>query len=147
VAGPLEERALPAPLPATETLIGYLYWISVKGNPFRRLGYSYWAESSYHHIRPLIAGVKSALGLSDSQLTFFVAHSDIDEAHAREVRTVIDRTCRTEDDWSALAEAAETSLRLTGRMLEAVYDEYERLMAGRSSRYAVLRPQLAAAQQ
>ena len=29
------------PLPATETLTAYLYWISVQGNPVQRLGYSF----------------------------------------------------------------------------------------------------------
>jgi pyrroloquinoline quinone (PQQ) biosynthesis protein C len=138
------DLALPPPLPATETLIAYLYWISTQGNPYRRLGYSYWAENSYRYILPLVRGVKEALRLSDSQLTFFIAHSDIDDAHARHVRAMIERTCRNGEDWQMLSEAAETSLRLTGRMLEAVYDQYELLQEGRPSRYDHVRRQLLA---
>jgi pyrroloquinoline quinone (PQQ) biosynthesis protein C len=132
--------AIPEPLPATETLIGYLYWISMQGNPYRRLGYSYWAESSYQYINPLVRGVKDSLGLADSQLTFFVAHSEIDDDHAKEVRLMLERTCKNDADWRAVAEAAQTSLRLTGRMIEAVFDEYQHLMNDKSWRYAALRP-------
>ncbi|MFL6335727.1 MAG: iron-containing redox enzyme family protein [Pyrinomonadaceae bacterium] len=138
------ELALPPPLPATETLIAYLYWVSTQGNPYRRLGYSYWAESSYRHILPLVRGVKESLGLSDSQLTFFIAHSAIDDAHARQVRSIIERTCRSAEDWQMLGEAAETSLRLTGSMLESVYDQYETLRQGRPSRYDDVRRRLLA---
>jgi pyrroloquinoline quinone (PQQ) biosynthesis protein C len=132
------ELTLPSPLPATETLIAYLYWASKNGNPFRRLGYSFWAESSYQHINPLIGKVKQQLGLKDSQLTFFVAHSAIDDQHAREVRTVIERVAKTTADWDAIGETAETSLRLTGRMLDEVHVEYLKLSGGQSSRYAVV---------
>ncbi|NOK36002.1 iron-containing redox enzyme family protein [Corallococcus exercitus] len=132
----------PQPLPETETLIAYLYWVSRSGNPVRRLGYSFWAESSYKHINPLVGRVKQQLGLKDSQLTFFVAHSSIDEAHAEEVRTVIERVAKTDEDWEAITETAETSLRLTGRMLDAVHGEFRKLMGGEKSRYVAAREAL-----
>lgn len=136
------ELALPAPLSATETLIAYLYWASKQGNPFRRLGYSLWAESSYQHINPLVGKVKQQLGLKDNQLTFFVAHSSIDEKHAREVRSVIERVAKTSADWEAIGETAEVSLRLTGRMLDEVYHEYRKLTNGQPSRYRSVRDTL-----
>ncbi|AOK54677.1 iron-containing redox enzyme family protein [Burkholderia stagnalis] len=137
-----DELQLPAPLPSTETLIAYLYWASKHGNPFRRLGYSFWAESSYDYINPLIGKVKEQLGLKDSQLTFFVAHSAIDEEHAREVRNVIERVAKTASDWDAIGETAEISLRLTGRMLDEVYAEYVKLASGQPSRYSAVRDAL-----
>ncbi|MDB5820172.1 MAG: hypothetical protein JWQ11_3812 [Rhizobacter sp.] len=127
----------PAPLPATETLIAYLYWISAQGNSRRRLGYSYWAESCYEHINPLLSKLRHTLGLTDAQMTFFVAHSVIDAGHAAEVRRIMRRTCGP-DDWQPIAEAAHTSLSLTGALLDAVYDEYLRFLEGRSERYAFL---------
>lgn len=133
------ELRLPDPLPATETLIAYLYWVSKQGNPFRRLGYSFWAESSYQHINPLVAKVKQKLGLRDSQLTFFVAHSSIDEGHAYEVRSVIERVAKTAEDWEAICETAEVSLRLTSQMLDEVYLEYRKLIKGLPSRYSFVR--------
>jgi pyrroloquinoline quinone (PQQ) biosynthesis protein C len=136
------EFVLPAPLPSTETLIAYLYWASQHGNPFRRLGYSFWAESSYEHITPLVGQVKQKLGLKDNQLTFFVAHSAIDAEHAIEVRNIIERVAKTADDWAAIGETAETSLRLTGRMLDEVHTEYTRLMGGEPSRYVAVRAAL-----
>ncbi|HWN71369.1 MAG TPA: iron-containing redox enzyme family protein, partial [Haliangium sp.] len=60
---------IPPPLPDTETLIAYLYWISATGNPLQRLGYSYWAENSYHYINPLLHKLKKRLSLEDNQLT------------------------------------------------------------------------------
>jgi len=133
-----DDLPLPAPLPSTETLIAYLYWTSKHGNPFRRLGYSVWAESSYQYINPLVGKVKEQLGLKDSQLTFFVAHSAIDEEHAREVRNVIERVAKTASDWDAIGETAEVSLRLTGRMLDEVHTEYMKLASGRPSRYSAV---------
>ena len=141
-----EELDIPLPLPATETLIAYLYWVSKSGNPFRRLGYSLWAESSYKYINPLVAKVKERLALSNNQLTFFVAHSDIDDVHAADVKKIIERVCRTEEDWLAVAEVAVTSLRLTGRMLDEVHDEYIALMAKQPSRYSLARDQLFSAE-
>ncbi len=133
-----EGARLPAPLLDTECLIAYLYWISITGNPLQRLGYSYWAESCYSHINPMLAKLRSTLQLEASQLTFFVAHSDIDADHFEEVKNIIRRTCKTEQDLAAVSHVMETSLRLTGRMLEAVYDEYERFLAGKSERCALL---------
>ena len=132
---PLDEHTLPVPLPETETLIGYLYWISTTGNPYRRLGYSLWAESSYQYINPVVGKVQSTLGLTDSQLTFFRAHSEIDDEHAKQVRQIILRTCKKNEDWAAIKDVALTSLDLTGRMLEGVYNEYRQLQAGVSPRF------------
>lgn len=86
--------------------------------------------------------MKEQLGLKDSQLTFFVAHSAIDEEHAREVRNVIERVAKTASDWDAIGETAEISLRLTGRMLDEVYAEYVKLASGQPSRYSAVRDAL-----
>lgn len=129
---------IPEPLPATEILIAYLYWISFTGNPLQRLGYSYWAENAYQYINPLINGLRETLELQPSQLTFFIAHSDIDSHHFEEIKSIMKRTCRTDRDWADIARVMETSLRLTGAMLEASYDEYVRYRAGASGRYKFL---------
>ena len=131
----VDEESLPPPLPETETLIGYLYWISTNGNPYRRLGYSLWAESSYQYINPIVSKVQETLSLTDSQLTFFRAHSEIDDEHAKQVRQTILRTCKKEEDWVALRDVALTSLDLTGRMLEGVYNDYRQLQDGVSPRF------------
>ncbi|HEU4538289.1 MAG TPA: iron-containing redox enzyme family protein, partial [Polyangiaceae bacterium] len=133
-----EAIVIPPPLPMTEALIAYLYWVSATGNPLRRLGYSFWAESSYDFIMPLIARAKADLGLTPAQMTFFVAHSKIDEDHAAEVRRMIAENCKTERDWRDVEHVLETSLRLMGDMMEDVYAEYERLRRGESPNYAFL---------
>jgi thiaminase len=130
---------IPPPLPATEVLIAYLYWISATGDPVQRLGYSFWAETSYAYIMPIIRQVQETLGLKPAQMTFFLSHAQIDEAHAAEVRRMIVEHCRTERQWEAVASVMEASLDLTGRMMDAVMSEYLKLIEGRSGRYAPLR--------
>lgn len=132
------EFDIPKPLPATEILIAYLYWISFTGNPLQRLGYSYWAENAYVYINPLIDRLRRLLDLQESQLTFFIAHSAIDADHFDEIKSVMRRTCKQDEDWADIERVMETSLRLTGAMLDAVHDEYERYRSGASTRYAFL---------
>lgn len=129
---------IPRPLPETEVLIAYLYWISLVGNPLQRLGYSYWAENAYQYITPLIERLREVLGLERSQLTFFIAHAEIDASHFEEIRSVMKRTCKSASDWDDVERVMETSLRLTGAMLDAVYAEYERYRSGQAGRYAFL---------
>jgi pyrroloquinoline quinone (PQQ) biosynthesis protein C len=126
------------PLHETECLIAYLYWIAKTGNAVQRLGYSYWAESCYSYINPLIAKLRGCLSLEPSQLTFFVAHSDIDTVHFEEIKTIVQRVCKTDDDAASIEHVMETTLRMTGAMLDGVYAEYERLKEGRPPRYAFL---------
>lgn len=133
---------IPAPLPETEVLIAYLYWISGTGNPLRRLGYSYWAENVYAYVMPAIRKMQEVLGLADNQLTFFISHAEIDKEHALEVRQMLENHCRTREDWDAVRRVMETSLSLTARMIEGAYDAYERLMRGEPSPYAFLNEQL-----
>lgn len=130
---------VPAPLPATEVLTAYLYWISYQGNPLQRLGYSYWAESCYEYVRPLMHKVQQRLGLTSAQMTFFVAHAEIDAEHSAMVNDMITKKCKTAADWDAVTQVMETSLHLTGRMMDEVFDEYTRLVEGRTERCAFLK--------
>ncbi|WKV96685.1 iron-containing redox enzyme family protein [Pseudomonas sp. H22_DOA] len=129
---------IPTALPATEVLIAYLYWISFTGNPLQRLEYSYWAENAYQFINPLINSLSETLSLKPAQLTFFIAHSDIDVEHFNEIKLILQRTCKDQSDWDAVATVMETSLRLTGNMLEAVYEQYEAWQNGLAPRYDFL---------
>ena len=133
-----DPAALPEPLPETEVLIAYLYRISERGNPLARVGYSFWAESSYEHIGPLLLAARAKLGLVDHQMTFLVGHARIDADHAREVEDVVRRFAVTPADWHAIRRAMTTSLRLTVAMLDAIADEYGAVAEGRSDRIAAL---------
>ena len=108
----------------TEALVAYLYWISATGNPLQRLGYSFWAENSYHYIQDILGKVKSDLNLQPRQMTFFVAHSDIDAEHAAEVERELLLNCRTEQDWRDVETVMVRSLRLTVAMMDAVATQY-----------------------
>ncbi|MHB2245267.1 iron-containing redox enzyme family protein [Pseudomonas fitomaticsae] len=129
---------IPPALPATDVLIAYLYWISFTGNPLQRLGYSYWAENAYQFITPLIDSLSETLALKPAQLTFFIAHSDIDIEHFNEIKLMLQRTCKRQEDWDAITTVMETSLRLTGNMLEAVYEQFEAWQNGLAPRYDFL---------
>ncbi|MBP5968323.1 MULTISPECIES: iron-containing redox enzyme family protein [Pseudomonas] len=138
-----ESFDMPSALPETEVLIAYLYWISCNGNPLRRLGYSYWAENSYKYATSYINTLRETLSLRPEQLTFhrlssLVAHSDIDVEHFNEIKLILQRTCKDQSDWDAIATVMETSLRLTGNMLEAVYEQYEAWRNGLAPRYDFL---------
>jgi thiaminase len=134
---PKDPNAIPSPLPETEILIAYLYWISLTGNPVQRLGYSYWAENAYHYIMPLVKQTRDILKLQDSQLTFFIGHAEIDKNHLEDVRHFITSTCKSEADWQAVTRVAVTSLELTGRVMNAAFFEYERFVSRQSRRLNV----------
>ncbi len=112
-----------SPLPATQALIGYLYHVALQQGPLARLGYSYWAENSYDHIGEMLNAARAQMGVKDAQLSFFVAHSNIDAKHSQEVREAIREHVREEGDQTAVVEAARTSLYLTGQILEDVVDQ------------------------
>jgi len=130
----LQENDLPKPLPETTILISYLYWVSKTGNPVQRLGYSFWAESCYSYINHVLKKVKDDLALSDKQMTFFIAHSEIDAGHAQEVERILVKTCKSEDDFKDVSEVMEVSLRLTINMMDAVYREYDLQLVNGASR-------------
>jgi thiaminase len=133
------DLAMPPPLPATTVLTGYLYWISYQGNPLQRLGYSFWAESCYEYVIPLLRNVQQRLELTNAQMTFFISHAEIDADHSKAVNDMLCKRCKTHDDWSTVAEVMRTSLRLTGAMMDNVFDEHTRLMTGKTERCAFLR--------
>ena len=134
----VEAAELPAPLEATAVLSSYLYRIAQTGNPLGRVGYSFWAESSYEHIGPLLVAAQDQLGIEDKNMTFLVAHAKIDADHAQEIDQVLRRFATTADDWDAVERVMRTTLRLTVEMLDAVAAEYRAIAEGRSFRTAPL---------
>jgi hypothetical protein len=117
---------MPAPLAPTQALIAFLNDVAIRLGPIPRLGYSYWAEDVYGHIQPLLEKFRADLGLKDEQMTFFVAHSSIDEKHSEEVRLAMQRAVKTDEERSMIKEVARVTLYLTGQLLEESLSEYER---------------------
>ena len=117
---------MPAPLAPTQALIAFLNDVAIRLGPIPRLGYSYWAEDVYGHIQPLLDKFRADLGLKDEQMTFFVAHSSIDEKHSEEVRLAMQRAVKTDEERSMIKEVARVTLYLTGQLLEESLSEYER---------------------
>lgn len=120
--------SLPAPLPPTQALIAYLNDVAIRLGPIARLGYSYWAEEVYDHIQPILNKFRVDLGLKDEQMTFFVAHSTIDEKHSEEVRLAMQRGVKTDEERAQIKDVARVTLYLTGQLLEESLLEYERLV-------------------
>ncbi|MBO0853878.1 MAG: iron-containing redox enzyme family protein [Nocardia sp.] len=114
------------PLPATDALIGYLYGVALREGPIARLGYSYWAESVYEHISPLLIRARESLRLNDREMAFFVAHAEIDSKHADEVRETIRKAVTTPAEAAAVYRVATTSLSLTHWLMDQAYAEWAR---------------------
>jgi hypothetical protein len=119
-------------LPATEALIGYLAGLSLRSGAgaVARLGYSYWAESVYDHIAPVLGAARTSLALHDRQMTFFVAHSSVDEGHAQEVRHIVAKVVRTLEQADAVLATAHTTLWLTLEILDQAFHAWSERHAG-----------------
>jgi pyrroloquinoline quinone (PQQ) biosynthesis protein C len=117
-----DDDALEPPLPATDALINYLYGVALRDGAVARLGYSYWAESAYEHIGPLLLAARKSLALEDRNMTFFVAHAQIDVAHAEQVRAAIVRSVQTPEQADALQRVAVTTLWLTIQLLVQAFE-------------------------
>ncbi|AKT33625.1 iron-containing redox enzyme family protein [Pseudomonas syringae pv. actinidiae] len=111
-------QEMPAPLAPTQALIAFLNDVAIRKGPIARLGYSYWAEEVYDHIQPILDRFRRDLSLKDEQMTFFVAHSSIDEKHSEEVRLAMQRAVKTEEDRRQIKEVARVTLWLTGQLME-----------------------------
>lgn len=134
----VQENELPSPLPETQALIGYLYYISANGNPLQRLGYSFWAENIYEYINNHLKILAQVCQLRPEQLTFFLQHATIDEKHAQEVEKIICEFVKTNDDFQAVQDVLLMSLRLTQLMMDAVAEKYLELASDASTRYSFL---------
>jgi hypothetical protein len=108
------------PLPATEALIGYLYYVSLRYGAVARLGYSFWAESIYVHIQEPFRKICADLGLERKNVTFFGSHAQADESHSQQVEDALVRYAVTTQEQALVTRVALTTLSLTGQLLEQV---------------------------
>jgi hypothetical protein len=109
-----------APLPATEALIGYLYYVSLRYGAVARLGYSFWAEGVYGHIAAPFGKITRDLSLTSKSLTFFGSHAQADEAHIQQVTDAIEKFATTPENQELVLRVARTTLFLTGQLIEQV---------------------------
>jgi pyrroloquinoline quinone (PQQ) biosynthesis protein C len=134
----ISEATLPIPLPATKTLIAYLYYVAAHELPVARLGYSFWAERVYDYIQPLLKLVEVGMGVKKSSMTFFREHAEIDTEHAKDIDQMIERFVKTPEEWSVVEEVMKTSLKLTVNMSDEVLQEFSKLKDGIPTRYKFL---------
>lgn len=139
------QQDLPRPLPSTELLVAYLYYVATQGNPVQRLGYSYWAETAYPFGGPFLEGMRTRMKLDKAQMTFFYVHAKLDEKHANDVAEALVSACKTDEDWIAVRRVTETTIRVTFQMIEDCMREYERVAAGTPTDYASYTAMLAEA--
>lgn len=66
------EKEMPPAMPPTQLLIAYLYRVAQHGNPVQRLGYSFWAETSYDYIGGFVDTMGENMELNKRQMTFFI---------------------------------------------------------------------------
>jgi thiaminase len=119
--GLLDESELNAtPLPATEALIGYLYFVALRYGAVARLGYSFWAEGAHAHIQEPLRKLCGDLKLTSKNVTFFGAHAEADEEHIKQVEDAIERFAVTPQDRELVTRVCLTTLSLTGQLLDQV---------------------------
>jgi thiaminase len=119
--GMLDDSELTAaPLPATEALIGYLYYVALRYGPVARLGYSFWAEGAHAHIQEPIGKLCADLQLTSKNITFFGSHAEADEVHIRQVEDAIERFAVSPQDRELVTRVCLTTLSLTGQLLDQV---------------------------
>lgn len=134
---------LPPPLPATEQLIAWLYWVSGHARPVARMGFSYWAERAYPYGEGFLTAVQARMQLDRSVMSFWYAHRSLDDKHADDVERALVQACRSDADWDAVERTARVTIRLSFDMIEEAVGECERLIAGEPSSYAFLSRHLA----
>jgi len=103
------------PLPATEALVGYLYYVALP-----RLGYSFWAEDAHAHIGEPLAKICTDLQLTGKNVTFFGSHAEADADHIRQVEEAMEKYAVTPQEQELVTRVALTTLSLTGQLLEQV---------------------------
>jgi hypothetical protein len=108
------------PLPATEALIGYLYYVALRYGPVARLGYSFWAEDAHSHIGEALAKICTDLQLTTKNVTFFGSHAEADIDHIRQVEEAVQKYAATAQEQELVNRVAVTTLSLTGQLLEQV---------------------------
>ena len=119
--GLLEDADLAAPpLPATEAMIGYLYFVALRYGAVPRLGYSFWAEDAHAHIGEALAKISTDLQLTSKNVTFFGSHAEADVDHIRQVEEALEKYAVTPQDQELVTRVAMTTLSLTGQLLEQV---------------------------
>lgn len=130
---------MPPPLPRTEALIGYINWIVTGKNPVRSLGFFYWIERPYDHIRPVVQSVQKACKLTVDQMSFFYAHEELDQKHGRDLEAALVKFCVTEKDWEEARLIMNMSQTLLIDMIiYELFPAFDDLKAGKPSRYDIL---------
>lgn len=115
-------EAAEAPLPATDALINYLYGVALRDGPVARLGYSYWANSVYREIGPLLLAARESMALTVDNMTFFAANVRINAQYSEEVRDTLRREVTTPAQAEMVHRVAVTSLWLTISLLEQAFE-------------------------
>jgi len=136
---PLKTREdMPAVLPSTEKMIAYVKHLSLSREPYRSLGYHYWIEQPYEYIEQFMHSLCEGLHLEESQFLFYKNHKRIDKKHGNDVQSILLNYCKTEQQWEAIYQVTQTTLRQFVQMIIEITEEYEKLKNGSSSQFRIL---------
>lgn len=118
------------PLPATQAFVGYLYAVALRQGAEARLGYSYWAESSYQRFDELFAALSARTSLEPTRsMSFFKEHMAIDRHHEAETRRVLEVAALSPAQQEEVIQVARTTIYLQNALLDGCLARYLDLSA------------------
>ncbi|NNC96350.1 MAG: iron-containing redox enzyme family protein [Chitinophagales bacterium] len=128
---------MPPPLPSTQLLISFLYNEARSENPIHHLGYGFWSENACPFINDFMTNLMESMGLEKDQMTFYSGHVTLDESHAKEVREIIKKVVKTEEDWNGLKRVIKITFDLTIGIVKDMLDAYKELVDNNSEDFSI----------
>ena len=123
-----EEVINSRPEPETQAFSSLIFDLVLRERPIGRLGYSFWAEGCLNGEQlPLVAQrVRYHFDLPDDQMTFLVAHAELDKGHSKAAIKAIEEHVNTDGDKEAVIYFGKATCRMYYHFLEGVFDKFER---------------------
>ncbi len=107
------------PSVASDCLVAYMYYTAGHENPMGILGDTYVIEGlSQLFASNVAANIKGMLGVPDSAVSYLAKHGAADQEHMHEVRDLINKHVRSEEDFEAIVQVSKVEFALYRQLLE-----------------------------
>lgn len=128
---------MPPPLPSTQLLIAFLYSEARSEHPIHHLGYGFWSENACPFINSFMEDLMESMNLEKSQMTFYSGHVSLDKSHAHEVREIIKKVVKTNEDWKGLKRVVKITFDLTISIVKETLESYSKLINNESEDFKI----------